>query len=318
MRSTMLITSALLMSLPILRASAEANANAPRIRIIEERAVDPKMESKHGKKRAEKLAGRSVRSLEFVGADGKVKKTVDLTQGATRLPEGVVELREARAAKTGRRVAVERRRHDTKERNPYKLRGGERVEVVWYDEAGEKLGARSFRGASSIRAMSADGSLTILVDEGFDLEGFEGYHDVPGLKTLETLKRDPELVDHMLFASTAKGEIVWERRIPGPGYNVSDIAVSPSGKWLVYSLASTATYVYNVESKSEERFDYLPIRWEVGDDGVLVGWKLEKDGTHYERRGEDLVAVSGPREYRKYLKKPGAPSPVATEETRGR
>jgi len=315
-RSTTLIASALLLSLPVLRASAEANANAPRIRIVAERDVDPKMESKHGRKRAEKLAGRSIQSLEFVGADGKVKKTIDLTQGTARLPEGVVELREAKVAKTGRRVAVERRRHDTKERNPYKLRGGEHVEVVWYDEAGGRLGSRSFKGAASIRGVSDDGSMTILVDQGFDPEGFEGYHDVPGLKTTETLKQDPELVDHFVYAVRPSGEIVVTRRIAGPIAPPDTVRISPSGKWFVYAVGSRRSYINNVETGSEELFESDMSGWDITDKGELFGWKLEGDKGRYEKVNGELVWKAGKRVFRKFVRQPGESSMKPTEEVK--
>jgi len=321
MRIITRLGAALLLSAALLpaftqTAGADAKEDSPRIRVIKEAEPDAKMEAKHGKKRAERMARRAAKAVEFLGPDGKVRKRVGLGPKERKLPEGVSEIVEAKVAKSGRRVVVERKRHDSKERNPYKLRQGENVEVEWYDEDGKKLGTRIFKGGAAVRALADDGSLTVLVDEGFDPEAFEGYHDVPGLKTTETLKQDPELLDHRLYVVRPSGDVVLTRRIPGPSAPPDHIAISPSGQWLVYAVGSRRSYINNIETEAEEVFEGDTVGWSISDKGELFGWKPEGDKGRYEKVNGELIWKPGKQVFRKHIRRPGEPSMTPTDEVK--
>ena len=189
------------------------------------------------------------------------------------------------------------------EKNPYNLRRSNAVEIAWYDENGDKLGSHLFNARSFLQKISNNGSISIIVDGGFDPEEFESYHDVPNLKTTELLKRDPELVDHFIHVLNRTGEIIVTKKIKGPGYPISDVCISPSAKWFAYK-AGNNCYVNNIEAKTEESFVGSNIHG-IDDNGEVFFWKMEKDDARREKINGRLVWKSGKRIYRKYKRNLG-------------
>jgi hypothetical protein len=241
-------------------------------------------------------------------------KRINLQEGASNKKE-VENLIDIKISKNDKHVVVSRIAHDTKERNPYALRQSSATELVWYTDTGEESGRRFFNQTSRAKAVSNDGLLTIVVDEGFDPESLSVYRDVPKLKSTEPLKQDSSLVDHLLYVLSEKGEIIITRKIKGPGSAPDNIEFSPSGEWFVYTVGSKDLFVNNIKTKVEEKVALGSVGWRVSDKGELYSWRSGKKGGHWgKQNGEQVWIPDEQVEFALYVKRQGASGVVKTEQ----
>ena len=252
--------------------------------------------------------------VDFLNEAGHVTKHLDLQVG-----DDTNQAMNALVSPAGKVVVVSKWRRDPDQRNPYLLRRSSSTEITWYDDHGAKMGSYALPGASTIVAISENGSATIALEAGFDPELFgEGeFVDVPGLQDAADLEKDHELIDHYIYAFKPNGNLLFSKRIPGPGVAPHHANVSPSGEWLVYALEDYSAYLTNIiTGRSEKFFWTIPVNWQVTDRGDLYAWRLEKDETRIKRRDGRLIAIGGKRTFRKYVRKLGSKEAEVTSETK--
>lgn len=314
-----IFSAILCIGLPAMAASAEQaegskKAAKERIRKVTERL--PKLEEikQHGRDAAARLAQPHVTALEFVDEGGRVKKRVALPR---KEEEGLEVVVDVGVSGDGRYAAVMHKEVDRKERNPYKLRRSSSTEITWYDAEGTVVGRRKFGTSASGPLMSENGKAAVITDVGFDPEELASYRDVPGLKTTETLKRDPDLIDHFIYVVRPAGEMIKTVRLKGPGGHPTTMAVSALGKWLTYMVGSPAgtVTIINLETGVEEKFEGPAAQWQVADSGEIFGWVLEKNEARYEKVDGRIVGRPGKRFFRMHRRALGEAAFRSTDET---
>lgn len=296
------------------QAEGGKKAAKERIRRVTERVPKPEDIKQHGRDAAARLAQPHVTALEFVDEGGRVKKRIPLPR---KEEEGLEVVVDVGVSGDGRYAAVMHKEVDRKERNPYKLRRSSSTEITWYDAEGTVVGGRKFGTSASGPLMSENGEVAVITDVGFDPEELASYRDVPGLKTTETLKRDHDLIDHFVYVVRPTGEMIKTVRLKGPGGHPTTMAVSPSGKWLTYTVGSpvgTVTII-NLETGVEEKLEGPAAQWQVTDSGEIFGWVLEKNEARYEKVDGRIVGKPGKRIFRKHRRVLGEADFRSTDET---
>ena len=286
---------------------------AAHIKVITEKPVDENVLMDSIKKGGVAFGRNKLSAIEFTDTKGKIKR-IDLQDGKPP-KKGVENLADIRISENDKYAVISRKAHNSNERNPYVLRQSSATELVWYTADGDESGRRFFNQTSALKAISNDGLLTIIVDEGFDPETLTIYRDVPNLKSTERLKRDSNLTDHFLYVLSEKGETVITRRIKGPGSAPENIVFSPAGDWFIYSVGGKDSFVNNVKTKNEEKISLGFVGWRITDKGELYSWKPETKRGHWgEVNGERAWIQEKNVMYRLFVKRQGNTELIKTDQ----
>lgn len=264
----------------------------------------------------QKLRHKRASAIEFRDKAGKLKRRLNFSDHLRKRKEHEERFIEVKSPRSKKLVVVSRISRDWDEKNPYTVRRSSTAEIEWYDQEGNRLGAVLLGGGNRVIGLSDSGSVTAIVDAGFDPESLANS-EIPGMTNTEPVKGDRNLVDHKLIFYRPDASIIAEQRFPGPSAPPDGVAFSPSGEWVIYSIGSAETYLRNLKSGTVQNFKHVPIAWEVEDTGRLVGWKTEGKGGRWENyQGMRIWKSDAKVNQRKFIREVGAADITRTEEIR--
>ena len=278
-------------------------AHSALVRIITKNPKDEAYLMKATKFGGAMFVGRKVMALEFTDLQGKSKTIKIQTEDTAK--EGIETLIDIRISKNERVVILSKTIHDPNNHDPYIARESTSTEITWLTNTGDELGKRYFNRTSSLKNISSDGRLTVVVDEGFDLESLKG--DDEG---------DEDLLDHFLYILSNSGKTVLTRRIKGPCSAPDNTEFSPSGNWLVYNVGSKNSFINDLKTGTETQVALGTVGWKVTDNGELYAWEPEgKQGHWGVFNGEQAWFPDKIRKFRLHVKRPTQSEVIRTEQT---